>query len=143
MGNSLDEKGQRVDLKAIDKGRPRGLNENEMPGAVTGAYGARTVGRGDLPYDRPADDTRNLTTPAAILSNNDRLTVGTSSGQFFGSSGELGDGEMDWRTPEVRGDSQGPSVEETVGRMPGLRDTSLTIKTVRRWEDTQEWAKPK
>ena len=51
------------------------------------------MGRGDLPYDRPADDTRNLTTPAAILSNNDRLTVGTSSGQFFGSSGELGDGE--------------------------------------------------
>jgi hypothetical protein len=52
-----------VDLKPIDRSRPRGLNENAMPGAVTGHDPSRATGTGDQPYDRPRDDTKNNTTP--------------------------------------------------------------------------------
>jgi hypothetical protein len=99
------------------------------------SYSDRRIGVPEnQPYTRPRDTPNHSTTPIPMYSD-DSADVGVSSGQYFGSSGQLGPGEEDWRTPEVRGDSQGPSAEETVGRMPGLRNTSGTIKTIRRWQD--------
>jgi len=53
---------EEVDLLKIDESRGRGLNENAMPGSVTGhdpsshgEEGGGEVGRGDAPFAIPAD----------------------------------------------------------------------------------------
>ena len=52
-----------VDLNPIDQSRPRGLNENETPGATPGHDPSRAIGEGDAPYKRPADAPQSVTTP--------------------------------------------------------------------------------
>lgn len=131
--------GEAVDLKPIDQSRPRGLNENEMPGPLSGYKPRGALSKGDAPYTLPAD-SKGSDKPIAMYSDDSR-DVGTSSGQYFGSNGERGDEEMDWRTREVAGDSEGPAYEETVGKMPGLRNTDGTVKTIRRWQDVMDWSK--
>lgn len=106
----------------------------------TSSYSDRKIGEGDQPYRRPMDAPKNFTTPIAMYSD-DSADVGVSSGQDFGSNGERGAGEEDWRTPITGAGARGPSAEVTVGQMPGLRNTDGTIPTIRRWQDTQAWVK--
>jgi hypothetical protein len=58
-----EDREEAVDLKPIDQSRPRGLNEPPEPGSVSGHDPSRATGTGDAPYRRPADDTKDLTTP--------------------------------------------------------------------------------
>src|SRR5437667_2407239 len=71
------------------------VGKRQLGTDVTTDYRDRSIGTGDQPVRRPRDAPKNSTTPIAQYSD-DSADVGVSSGQYFGSSGEVGEGEIDW-----------------------------------------------